>query len=373
MSKRLFLVTTETSGDLLGARMLASLKSMVPDLEVSGVGGGQLIAQGMKTHFQVHDFNVMGLFEVLSQLKRLKAMFRELVTKVKETSPDLVVLIDAPDFNLRFAKAIRGLGIPIVYYVSPQVWAWRKRRARQIAELVDHIMVLFHFETGIYQKVGLDATWTGHPLVDEITDGIDRDTFFSQHHFDPDRPLVALAPGSRPSEIQRHLPVLLEIANARSNEYQFALPLAPALDHAAIDGQIAHSPITLLPGKMRPLIRHSDAAIVASGTATLETGLLQTPMVVGYRLKTLSYWLARMLVKVPHISLVNIVLEKEVVPELIQGAFCAEKVLPLLDELIEDSPAREAMLAEFARLEQVLGGPGASERAAQVVKDFLTE
>jgi len=352
--------------------MLTTLRPMIPDLEVTGVGGDQLIQQGMKAHFQVKDFNVMGLFEVLSQLKRLKAMFRELVAKVRQESPDLVVLIDAPDFNLRFAKAIRDLNIPVVYYVSPQVWAWRKRRARQIAQLVDHIMVLFHFEADIYRNVGLEATWTGHPLVDEITDGISRDEFFSQHGFDPERPLVALAPGSRPSEIQRHLPVLTEIADARRDDYQFALPLAPALDQTDIARQIEQSPIAILPGKMRPLIRNSDVAIVASGTATLETGLLQTPMIVGYRLKTLSYWLARLLVKVPHISLVNIVLEKEVVPELIQGEFCQERVLPLLDELIEGGPAREAMLAEFARLEQVLGGPGASTRAAQVVKDFLT-
>lgn len=372
LKKRLFLVSTETSGDLLGARMVSALKKDIPDLQLSGVGGEGLLAEGMQAHYQVRDFNVMGLFEVLSQLKRLKAIFADLVQKVRDNPPDLIVLVDAPDFNLRFAKAVRDLGVPIIYYVSPQVWAWRKKRAKEIAHLVDHIMVLFEFELEIYEREGLAATWTGHPLVDECAGGTDRDTFFSQHNFDPNKPLVALAPGSRPSEIKRHLPVIQQIARERGNLYQLALPIAPALDIQNIQTALADVPIKLLPGKMRPLMRHADAAIVASGTATLETGLLQTPMIVGYKLKTMSYWLARFLVKLPYIALVNIVLDKAVVPELIQGDFSAERVLPILDRLVNGGEERMRMLAEFARLEQVLGGSGASERAARVVKDFLS-
>lgn len=371
LGKRLFLVSTETSGDLLGARMVEALKSIHPNLEVSGVGGQELIAQGMNAHYRVRDFNVMGLFEVLSQLKRLKRIFADLVKQAERDKPDVVVLVDAPDFNLRFAKAIQHLGVPIIYYVSPQVWAWRKKRAKTIADLVDHILVLFPFETDIYNTYNLKVTWTGHPLVDELGHGIDRDTFFTNHQLDPNKPLVALAPGSRPNEIKRHLPVLREVAQARADRYQFGLPVAPAIDTEQLSESLGQVPIRLLPGQMRPLMRHSHAAIVASGTATLETGLLHTPFIVGYKLKTTSYWLAKWLVKVPHISLVNLVLNEAVVPELIQNDFNCENILPILDELATQTPRRKAMLDAFKRLETTLGGSGASMRAAEVVKEYL--
>lgn len=353
--------------------MLASLRGMVQDLEVYGVGGDELAAQGMRPLFHVRDFNVMGLVEVLSQLKRLKGIFAELVDHVRQNPPDVIVLIDAPDFNLRFAKAVKDLGIPIIYYVSPQVWAWRKKRAHTIASLVDHIMVLFEFEKPIFEDLGLATTWTGHPLIDELGHTITRQDFFHECGLDPYRPLVAIAPGSRPSEIKRHLPVFRELALARRDQYQFALPVAPALDTSVLSEGLGNAGVHLLPGKMRPLMRHCDAAVVASGTATLETALLRTPMIVGYRLKNASYWMAKLLVKVPHISLVNIVLNEAVVPELIQQDFSAKKILPILDELMQGGSKREAMLKAFDRLEKALGGSGASERAALVVKDFLIQ
>lgn len=373
MSKHLFLVSTESSGDLLGAGLIKELKKITPNLSVSGVGGEKLIAQGLEAHYHIRDFNLMGLFEVLSQIRRLRGVFKDLVERVKREKPDLVLLIDAPDFNLRFAKALKGLGIPIVYYVSPQVWAWRKGRAKKIAQWVDHMIVLFSFEQDIYREYGLETTWVGHPLVDELQDFGTRDAFFSKHHFNPNTPLVALAPGSRDSEVKRLLPVMTEVVSARREEYQFGLPLAGTINREMVDELIGDLPIKILPGEMRPLMKHADVAVVASGTATLETGLLGTPMIVGYRLKNLTYQLAKHLVKVPHIALVNLVLDKRVVPELIQHEFCPEKILPLLDEFIKSEQRRTEIIGEFARLETILGGGGASLKAANVVKGLLSQ
>ncbi len=371
MSKKLFLVATETSGDLLGARLVHELKKKIPDLTVRGVGGDQLAAEGMDQVFHVRDFNVMGLFEVVSQLRRLKRMFGELTAAARRETPDAVVLIDSPDFNIRFAKAVRGLGAPLIYYVSPQVWAWRASRSAQIAGLVDHMLVLFEFEAPLYQRHGLATTWVGHPLVDELRDFGAREAFFAEEGFDPEKPLIALAPGSRKSEITKLAPVMAEVARARRDRWQFALPLAPALDRPLAEALLGDAPIRILPRQMRRLTAYADAAVVASGTATLETGLLKTPMVVGYKLSLFSFLLAHLLVKTPHMALINIVLDKRVVPELVQGDFCVAKIVPLLDELVGGGPRRAEMTAEFDRLEAVLGGGGASRRAAEAVEGFL--
>lgn len=371
-AKRLFLLCTESSGDLLGAGLVRELRKDLPDLQVRGVAGDKLAAEGMDAIYQVTDFNVMGLVEVVSQLKRLKVQFNRLVEAVRQDPPDMILLIDAPDFNLRFAKAVRALGVPIIYYVSPQVWAWRKRRAKSIAQLVDHMLVLFPFEVPIYEAYGLPTTWVGHPLVDALGDFGNRDDFCQQHNLDPAQRLVAIAPGSRNSVVSKLLPVMVDVAQARADRYQFALPVAPTLDQRAIKAIIGDAPIRLLPGAMRPLMAHADAAVVASGTATLETGLLGTPMVIGYKLAPLSYLLGRMLVKLPNIALVNIVLDERVVPELIQNDFCLDKILPELDAMIEPGPYRDVILEKFATLASRLGGGGADRRAANVVLEKLT-
>lgn len=372
MKPDLFLVCTEASGDLLGARLLAALKTEHPDLIVAGVGGDKLIAEGMQPTFKVTDFNVMGLVEVLSQLRRLKGMFNQLVEQVKQTKPKAILLIDAPDFNLRFAKAIHklNLNIPIIYYVSPQVWAWRKKRAAVIAANVDHMMVLFEFEKDIYRDYGLETTWVGHPLVDELKIEANREQWLEEHGLDPTRPLVALAPGSRGSEVRRLLPTMVQVA--RDNpKLQFAIPLAPTLEPSTLQPLLDNVNIPVLPGQMRPLIAFADAAVVASGTATLETALLRTPMIVGYRMKSTSYWLAKRLVKVPHIALANIVLGARVVPELVQDDFSPAKISHHLDLLLNDASKRQEILAQFDRLPQILGGGGAAQRAAQVVSRYI--
>ncbi|MCB1044299.1 MAG: lipid-A-disaccharide synthase [Acidobacteria bacterium] len=351
----------------MGGELLCELHKLHPDLQVTGVGGPQMQAQGLRPIYRVSDFNVMGLFEVISQLKRLKRQFNHMVKEVNTWKPDAVVLIDAPDFNMRFAKALTEQNIPVIYYVGPQVWAWRAKRAAQLAKLVDHIMLLFEFEAPFYKGLDCKASVVGHPLVDELT------RFKMAHKEDPPRtnqkPRVVLAPGSRKREVSSLLPIMLELIDMRP-EYQFALALAPTIEPQSLELGARRDRIVI--GQMRPLMASADAAVVASGTATLETGLMGVPMVVGYRLSSASYVLAKRLVKTPHVALVNIVLGERVVPELIQGAFQPEAVARHLDLLVKPTPERSYMADKFAQLNDLLGGEGASRRAAQIVSEYLS-
>ncbi|PIE01714.1 MAG: lipid-A-disaccharide synthase [Acidobacteria bacterium] len=371
MKKKLFLITTETSGDLLAGGLLRELNQLVPDLQVQGVGGFRARACGMNCIYSVQDFNVIGLVEVLGKLRQLKAQFNDLVAQCKTWKPDAVVLIDAPDFNIRFAKALRGTGIPIVYYVSPQVWAWRPKRAQLLANLVDQMLVLFEFEKQIYEELGLKTTWVGHSLVDEIEHFQISTKTLKTVQPKSTETLIALAPGSRKSELKRHIPIFREVVNMAAENIRFLLPLAPYLSVEHL-GELAKSDkVIVLPGKMRDAISLADAAVVASGTATLETGLLGTPLVVGYRMNSLSYMLASRLVKVENIALVNIVLGKRVAPELRQDEFNAQQIWKHLKDLLPGQAGNQKMIAEFQQLSRRLGGPGSAKRAAVEVGTYL--
>ncbi|MCB1048970.1 MAG: lipid-A-disaccharide synthase [Acidobacteria bacterium] len=363
---RLFLVCTETSGDLLGSRLVASLQEHIPNLLVRGVAGPRLEQLGMQAVYRVSDFNVMGLVEVLSELGRLKHQFNVLVQDLKQFKPDAIVLIDAPDFNLRFAKAIHGLGIPVIYYVSPQVWAWRPGRAKTLAQITDHMLVLFPFECEIYRPLGLKTTFVGHPLVEEIAQ-FQPDPAFDQQYPTTDKPLVVLAPGSRKSEIERLLPTMAEVARRAADRYDFRVPLVPSFPLEQAQALVGNAPITFCPGGFRELMARADAAVVASGTATLETGLFGVPMVVGYRLNRLTHFMAKRLVKVPHVGMVNLILGERVMPELIQNEFTPERILAELEKLMQPGPVRDRVLEKLNDLPQALGGLGASDRAARAV------
>lgn len=366
---RLYLVCTEASGDLLGAEMLRPLLQVHPDLHVRGVAGPRLSELGMQALYSVADFNVMGLVEVLASLGRLTAQFRALRRDILAFKPDAVVLIDAPDFNLRLASALKGSGLPILYYVSPQVWAWRPGRARTIASLCSHMLVLFPFECEIYQPYGLRTTFVGHPLVDQLAEFRPDPTF--DLSFPPTgKPRIALAPGSRRSEIERLLPVMAELARL-TDDYEFLVPLAPSFPLERAFTLCRGAQLTLCPGQFRETIARCRAAVVASGTATLETALLGVPMVVGYRLNPLTHFLAARMVRVPHIAMVNLLAGRRVVPELIQGQFQPQRLLEHLRPLVVDGPTRAEVLQELSCLPQQLGGRGAGQRAAAAVAEAL--
>ncbi|MBI5903143.1 MAG: lipid-A-disaccharide synthase, partial [Deltaproteobacteria bacterium] len=301
--------------------------------------------------------------------------FRELKRLVTERPFDAIVLIDFPDFNLRFAKKARGLGIPIIYYISPQVWAWRKKRIRKIARLVDKMLVVFPFEFYLYKEAGVDVEYVGHPLADIARCGLTRGEARSSLGLSPDDTVVSLLPGSRTGEVKRMLGVMLESAEkiraglGNGKKARFLIPAARGLNDAFFDGLMKgeHQDVRLIRDSMYEALRASDASVVASGTATLETALIGTPMVIVYRMSPVSYGIARMLVNVENIGLPNIVAGARIVPELIQNEASPENISREVLGLLRDEKRRARMVEDMTDLRKNLGRGGAADKAARAV------
>ena len=376
----LLVVAGEASGDQHGARMLRELKRLRPGVRAFGLGSAQLAAEGVDLVADSREISVVGISEALGILPRAKEIQDLLVAACEKRRPAVAVLIDFPEFNLRLARKLKWLGIPVVYYISPQVWAWRRGRVKSISELVDRMLVLFAFEADFYRRHGVAASHVGHPLVDEI--GI-----LPGIWDDPQRALstgplrLALMPGSRRSEVRSLLPRMIAAAHAlrRQVEVEPVLIQAPSLsaeflapylaDYAATAGK----PLDVVPEDRFQAIADSHLVLCASGTATLEVGLLGTPMLVLYRLGLWSYLLARLLVRLPHFSLVNLVLGRSAVPELLQRETEPENVAAEALALLQ-SPARlTAMRQDLAALRPALGRSGASQRAAREIAASLPE
>lgn len=370
------IVAGEASGDQRGARLFAELRERVPGLEAYGLVGEELQAAGAEAIAESREIAVVGLVEVLKVVPRARAIFRRLLEEVERRGTGTAILIDSPEFNLRLARELRRRGVRVVYYVSPQIWAWRKGRVKQIARDVDLMLVLFPFEAGFYVEHGLDAVHVGHPLVDEMP--ALPGAWDTRPLTGPAEPAtIALLPGSRRSEVRSLLPGMLEALAllAGSRPLRGRLMVAPSFDEAILHELVAASglaaagvPLEYVRGAERHrAVADSHLALCASGTATLETGLLLTPMLVLYRLKTLTYWMARFLVDLPHVCIVNLVLGERVVPELIQGEAAPEKVAEAARGLLADPAAIATMRAGLARLRPALGAAGASRRAAETV------
>lgn len=359
----LYLICGEDSGDLHGANLVRALRRERPDLRVRGVGGDRLIAEGMETVAHVRDINFMGFAEVVQHLGTIRALFRTVKADIKAAQPDLVLLIDYPGFNLRLAPFIKALGLPLVYYISPQVWAWKKNRVKKIRRYVDQMLVILPFEADFYAQEGVEATFVGHPLLDAIGE-VQREK--------PGRPTIALLPGSRKQEIQRLLPIMAQLP-ALLPDFHFVLAGAPSQTEAFYRNILPpDSPIELHLHRTYDLLRSADYAVVASGTATLETALFQVPEVVVYRGATLSYWLARRLIEVPFISLVNLIMRRKLVPELIQHQCTPEQIAAELRQMMQPTQ-RQAMLAGYLELRQKLGEAGASKAAARAIAEKLEQ
>jgi lipid-A-disaccharide synthase len=369
---RLLVSCGEPSGDLYAADLVRHLRGRTdapPD--VFGLGGERLEAEGARLLAHVRDLAVVGLWEVVSHLPRFRRVFRDLLAEVDRARPDIAVLVDYPDFNLRVARALHRRRIPVVYYVSPQVWAWRPRRLRAIREHVAHMIVIFPFEAKVYEEAGVPVTFVGHPLVDLVRPERDRNGFLAGNGLDPGRPVIALLPGSRRKEIAHNLPPLagaVRLLAQRRPDLQFIAAVGPSIDPLALRAGLPPS-VTLVQGRTHAVLSAANVAVVASGTATVEAALLGTPMVVVYRLSALTYHLGRRFVKVPHVAMANLIAGQGIVPELIQDEFTpervAEAVLPLL------GPAGDAMREALAEVRRRLGAPGASGRAAEVVAGLL--
>lgn len=381
MSLRLFIIAGEASGDAHGGKLAAAMLARDPTLVLEGVGGAAMEKAGVRLLHDIRHLGVVGVVEVLSQWRAIWRTYRDVRDRLTHAPPAAVVLIDYPDFNLRVARIAKRLGIPVMYYVSPQIWAWRPRRIATISARVDMMLVLFRFELDLYRRAGVPCRWVGHPLLDETPPETDGPAVAWRHRLGPGERVLALLPGSRALEVARLLPVMLEAAR-RLHESGAAdrvvVAAAPTVDLAAIEAATARmgsfgAHVTVVPGEAAAVLRASTAAVVASGTATLQAAVIGTPMVVVYRVSGLTAWIARRLVTAPHIALVNVVAGRVVVPELMQERCTSEEIVSVMRPLLTDARAADAMRGQLAGVRDALGEPGASARAAQVILGWLAQ
>jgi lipid-A-disaccharide synthase len=370
------MIAGEASGDLHGADLLRALQARMPALDVYGIGGEGLRTAGMHTLVDAADVATVGLVEGARHLPALLGVYRALVRRLREDPPDLCILIDFPEFNLRIARAAKRAGVPVLYYIGPQVWAWRRGRVRTIARRVDRLAVVFPFEPVLYAGHGCAVEFVGHPLLDRVTASRPREATLAAHGLAPDRPLVLLLPGSRHAEIERILPAMLEASRelVQDPRRQFALGLAPTVSRAAVEALVerAEVPVAVIAGDTYDLMAAAELAIVTSGTATLECALLECPMVVVYRLARLTYALGRLLIHgVRHIAMPNIVAGREIVPELLQGAATGPAIAAVAREVLETPGRRAAMIEELRAVRARLGRGGAAARAADIAAEML--
>jgi lipid-A-disaccharide synthase len=342
-------------------------------LEFFGVGGERMRAAGCETVVDAKDLSVVGITEILSHLPKIYGLYRHLIKEADRRKPDLAVVIDSPALNWRVARQMKKRGIPVVYYVAPQFWAWRQGRVRLLRNYIDKALVIFPFEEKFYRDRGVDATFVGHPLADLPHPAIARNDYASQFHLDPAKHWITLMPGSRVKEVRMNLPSMLEAAAQMGRDYEFLLPVAPTLDRAFLQGLIGKASITLVPESL-PALRHSRAGIIASGTATVEAAMMGTPFVMVYRVSPLTYLLGKPRVKVPRFAMVNLIAGEEVVPELVQHDFTGQNVVARLREILPDGPTRDRMLEGLTRVEALLRpSQGAATGSAQHPADRAAE
>lgn len=376
----IFLVAGEPSGDALGASLMAALKERTGGaVRFAGVGGEGMAHQGLDSLFPMADLSVMGVAEVLPRLPRILRRLSETAREARRLRPAAVVTIDAPDFCFRLAKRLRGDGIPLIHYVAPSVWAWRPGRARKIAAFLDQLLALLPFEPPYFEREGLPCTFVGHPVVESGADLGDGRRFRERHGIAAEAPVICVLPGSRRSETSRLLPVFaLAVAGLRASRPDLAA-VVPVI--GAVADEVAQAaanwpvPTTVLRGRADKIdaFAAADVALAASGTVALELAMAETPAVIAYRVSPVSAWLARRLIRVSYVSLVNLVLDRPVTPELLQEDCRPERLTAALDVLLTDEAARRAQIeaGREALLRLGRGGPSPGERAAAVVLDVI--
>ncbi len=361
---------------MYGAQLIEALRLRDPSLQFFGAGGDRMRAAGCDTVVDVRDLAVVGISEIVSHLPKIYGLFHKLIGEADRRKPDLAIVIDSPAFNWRVARQMRKRGVPVVYYVCPQFWAWRQGRVRLLRKYVDKALVIFPFEEKFYRDRGVDATFVGHPLADLSKPATGRDAYAAKYKLDAAKPWITLMPGSRMKEVRMNLPTILESASKLGSGYEFLLPVAPTLDRSFLESLIGSRPSIRLVSDALPALAHSRAGIIASGTATVEAAMMGLPFVMVYRVSPLTYLLGRSRVKVPHFAMVNLIAGKEVVPELVQQDFTAEKVVARLSDVLLDGPPRDRMIDGLRAVRGLLRGPDTdglhpAERAAEAVLGLL--
>ncbi len=371
--KHLIVIAGEASGDMRAAELVNAIKSLSPDVSFSGVGGECMQKAGVKLFENITSLAVIGIVEVLKNLGTIKKVFEQVLLEVDNKKPDAVILVDYPGFNLRLAAELKKRSIKVIYYISPQVWAWREGRIAKIKKIVDRMIVLFPFEKELYARHDMKVDYVGHPLVDEIKIQQSPTDVLKSIGLEPQgATTIGLMPGSRAKEVDRHLPAMLQAAQklyTKDNRRQFLLLKASTIQKETLSSYIPTGlPVKIFEGNPYDGINAMHGAIVASGTATLETALLNKPMVVIYKTSWITYAIAKAVIKIPYIGLVNVVAGKKIVPELIQNDCNSENIANTVEKILNDP----AMIDNLKQVKTALGLPGASHRAAQVVLDTLS-
>lgn len=371
MATRIMIIAGEASGDLHGSALVNALRERQPDVEMFGVGGDRMQRAGMELIYHVEDLAFMGFSEVVKHLGEIRRKFYHLLDVVKDRQPDILVLVDYPGFNLRFGKKVKQLGVPVFYFIAPQVWAWHQSRAKTMATFVDRMAVLFEFEVDFFQKYGLETHFVGHPLLDSLNVKLSRDEFYQKYDLPFGAPVLALFAGSRKQEIDTLLPPLLQTAQqlkAHHPDVQIAVSRAATIPPSYIlpylDG--AQDTIALVDDTYE-LIKYAQAAIVKSGTSTLETAIFETPFLIVYKVSPLSYAIGKRVVKIPFIGLANIVAGEQVAKEFIQNDVTAESLLPEVERCMFDETYRQEKVQKMRNIKKRLGEPGAAEKTAELI------
>jgi lipid-A-disaccharide synthase len=410
MTPIVFISAGEASGEHYGALLAADLRRQLATAGLSaqffGMGGPRMEAAGVDRIVRAEDMAVMGFTEVVLHLPRIYREFRKLKCAIRARRPDVAVLIDFPEIHLRLAREFHRLGIPVIYFVSPQLWAWKQHRIRLVRKYVRRMLVIFPFEEPYYRERGVDAEFVGHPLADLPLPTITREQFAAENHLDPGKTWIGLLPGSRAKEIRANLPEMIQAAIFLFHDYhlehgnpepQFVIPLAPTLTVSQrrmveevvnrlgenltirlVSDEVAEGAVSPTASDARAALFHARASVVASGTATVEAALIGNPFVVVYRVSPLTYAIAKRLVKVPHVAMANLIAGKRVVPELIQNDFTATNIVQQLEPLLPDGPARESMRMELGAIREALrvqstNGPGAPRGAIERVAAAVVE
>lgn len=385
-SPKIFLSAGEASGEAYGASLISLLRNALPQAEFFGLGGQRMEALGMRRIVKAEDVAVMGITEVIRHMPHIYGEYRRLKASIRSEKPDAAVLIDFPDVNLSLAKHLHRAGVPVIYFVSPQLWAWKKYRIREVQRYVDRMVVIFPFEEEFYRERQVQANYVGHPLADLPLPAISREEFAHKWQLDPAKPWVGLLPGSRVKEIRLNLPEMIEAARILTQSYdaEFLLPLAHTLTPA--HREMARSMLPAIPkitltDDARATLFHARASAVASGTATVEAALIGNPFVVVYKVSPLSYAVAKRVVDVPHVAMVNLIAgrppEERIIPELIQGDFTAASLVSYLRPLLDETRVRAEMISGLRELSGMLkaegipGGSSAIERVAGILLDVL--
>jgi len=374
--KNIVVITGEASGDAHAARMIIELKQLRPDITVKGIGGDNMLAAGAEIMVDFSELAVMGIVEVLKRYRHIKNIFNQLVVELKANKPDLLVLVDYPGFNLKLAKQAKKLGIPVLYYISPKVWAWRAGRVKTIKRYVDKMAVLFPFEVPIYENAGMPVSCVGHPLVDAVKNTLTSKQAKIKIGLKLNRRVVGLFPGSRRSEIDNLLPMMLDAADRiqrQNSNVDVVLPLAPGIDEAYINSILAEStvPVKVVKDKFYELTAACDAIVAASGTVTLEIALLGVPHFITYRVSPISYHILSRLIKIPYVGLCNIVTGKPVVLELLQDNVTAERLETELTTLLADPSSKTRAEKIQKQVLKALGPSGGAHNVAQEILNML--